>query len=494
MKNHKSEKGQALIIITFAIIGLIGLTGLAVDGGMAYANQRKAQSSADTAAYAAALAKIRGKNADQMKDAAKSIAAANGGSDINVEVNNPPGLDCKGKANSFTNPNEYIQVIIKSKSKTSFGTIVGVKEVNNCAEAITHATPYTGGSFFNGSAVVAVKESGTDTFMFNGSSKLHVTGNSGIMVNSNTPGDLNFSGGSGLYTDTGVVSCNNGTTNFNGGGTVSGGTVQDSCTSVSYSVPTDLPTFPEPPAAPTCVGSGSINTTTHVISPGTITDSNLEAGNWTMSGGAGAYCFTNGLTIKNGATLTITGIATTVWGGTLDINNGGNLYAYANSTDGLIAYFPSGSSKIQIGGTLHAYVFRYYGLNSAFMGIDGGGTLTSEDAYMYNKYAAMQNWNGNSNINLTAPTSGDYKGLVFYQPYTNTNQIIINGSSTVAYTGTMYMPGAFLQINGSANYHGLNGQVVANTVRIDGNNDIYITYDAGKSPTSPVPPTITLVK
>ena len=56
--NTKGQRGQALIIIAFAIIGLIGMTGLAVDGGMAFSDRRHAQNAADTAAVAGALAKI----------------------------------------------------------------------------------------------------------------------------------------------------------------------------------------------------------------------------------------------------------------------------------------------------------------------------------------------------------------------------------------------------------------------------------------------------
>ena len=36
-----------MILIALVIIGLIAITGLAVDGGMAYANRRQAQNAAD---------------------------------------------------------------------------------------------------------------------------------------------------------------------------------------------------------------------------------------------------------------------------------------------------------------------------------------------------------------------------------------------------------------------------------------------------------------
>src|SRR5512141_2701217 len=55
--SNRKERGQALVLIVFAIVGLIGLTGLAIDGGNAYSDRRHAQNAADTAALAAALSK-----------------------------------------------------------------------------------------------------------------------------------------------------------------------------------------------------------------------------------------------------------------------------------------------------------------------------------------------------------------------------------------------------------------------------------------------------
>jgi hypothetical protein len=53
MNKHKvSERGQALIIIVFAVVALIGFTALAIDGGMVYSDRRHAQSASDAASLA----------------------------------------------------------------------------------------------------------------------------------------------------------------------------------------------------------------------------------------------------------------------------------------------------------------------------------------------------------------------------------------------------------------------------------------------------------
>ena len=50
--NKKSESGQAIVLLVFAVIALIGFTGLAIDGGMVYSDRRHAQSASDAASLA----------------------------------------------------------------------------------------------------------------------------------------------------------------------------------------------------------------------------------------------------------------------------------------------------------------------------------------------------------------------------------------------------------------------------------------------------------
>src|SRR5690349_12199708 len=57
IKKQSSQRGQALILIALAAIGLFGITGLAIDGGAKFSDRRHAQNAADTAALAAALQK-----------------------------------------------------------------------------------------------------------------------------------------------------------------------------------------------------------------------------------------------------------------------------------------------------------------------------------------------------------------------------------------------------------------------------------------------------
>ncbi|MBN1668300.1 MAG: hypothetical protein JW862_14500 [Anaerolineales bacterium] len=54
MNRVQSEKGQAIVLLVFAIIGLLGFTALAIDGSMVYSDRRIAQNAADAATLAAA--------------------------------------------------------------------------------------------------------------------------------------------------------------------------------------------------------------------------------------------------------------------------------------------------------------------------------------------------------------------------------------------------------------------------------------------------------
>jgi Flp pilus assembly protein TadG len=59
-RKMNGQRGQALILITFAMIALIAMVGLAVDGSMAFSDRRHAQNAADTAALAGAMTKVYG--------------------------------------------------------------------------------------------------------------------------------------------------------------------------------------------------------------------------------------------------------------------------------------------------------------------------------------------------------------------------------------------------------------------------------------------------
>ncbi|MGX5800634.1 pilus assembly protein TadG-related protein [Bradyrhizobium sp. Arg314] len=81
--------------------------------------------------------------------------------------------------------------------------------------------------------------------------------------------------------------------------------------------------------------------------------------------------------------------------------------------------------------------------------------------------------NGNATVNLSAPTSGTYSGVLLYGDRTGTAaQSTFNGTATSLLTGAIYFPRQ--QVNYLGNFSGQNGctQVVADTIQWSGNSTI----------------------
>jgi hypothetical protein len=77
--------------------------------------------------------------------------------------------------------------------------------------------------------------------------------------------------------------------------------------------------------------------------------------------------------------------------------------------------------------------------------------------------------NGNANLNLSAPTSGGFSGMLLMADRSNTTTMTINGTATSSITGAIYAPAGSVSYIG--NFAGVSGctQVVAQTVAWSGN-------------------------
>jgi hypothetical protein len=191
IKKYKHEQGQALVFIVGAMIGLIGIVGLAVDGGMAFSNRRHAQNAADTAAMAASLARVRAGEDSDWKSVAWGVADDNGfdgllTNDVDVYVCTEEGSSCI--LPDGANPDDYVQVIITSWFDTFFARVVGIPSVTNRVEAISLADTEDYTPLAMGEAIVALRTDCDDpaSFIVQGTSDIVVTGG-GLFVNSSDP-------------------------------------------------------------------------------------------------------------------------------------------------------------------------------------------------------------------------------------------------------------------------------------------------------------------
>ena len=394
MKINSSEKGQALIIITFAAIVLFGFAALAIDGSMAFSDKRHAQNAADTAALDAALSKTRGGFWEQE---GLDRANSNGYDDTQTAVYNPP-MD-----GNYAGNNEYVQVKITSHVKTVFARVIGFDQLTNRVEAVARSVPRTNSTMVFGNAVVSLSPTDCDATWSHGNSDVAVIGG-GIFTNSAC--DEAFrQNGSGSLTAPSI--------SVVGGASFSDGHV-----------------FPEP--------------TTGVAQ--------LEYPPFTMPNPS---C--SGNAVQNGNTL-----SPGYYSGTFPPNNVTQLQGGIYCIDG---------------------PFR----------LNGGDSLTGHDVVIVMLTDRLV-WNGGSSANLSAPTSGPFKGLLIFFPMSNDSELQINGNSEMGLTGSILAPASHIELLGTGSVDGFNSQVIGFTVEYGGTGDGTIRYDDENNFDADNPPQIELTQ
>jgi Flp pilus assembly protein TadG len=110
--DHRSEGGQVLVIFTLAVVAIIGVVGLVLDGGSSFAQRREEQNVADTAAMAGAYAYLNTQGGAAAKQAAAEAAARS-----------------TATANGYTNGVDNVVVDVAVSGSTITGEIrVGVSK------------------------------------------------------------------------------------------------------------------------------------------------------------------------------------------------------------------------------------------------------------------------------------------------------------------------------------------------------------------------------
>ena len=110
-----------------------------------------------------------------------------------------------------------------------------------------------------------------------------------------------------------------------------------------------------------------------------------------------------------------------------------------------------------------------YVINGGSLTINANAAVSGTGVTFYLTNGATVKMNGNSDVQVSAPTSGTYSGMLFIADRSNSNGITINGDGTSSMTGVIYAPDASVSYIG--NFGGANGctQIVANTVSWSGN-------------------------
>lgn len=434
------ERGQALILIALVAIVLFGFTALAVDGSAKFSDRRHAQNAADTAALAGAQGLARHETSacgtlEEWECKALLRAEENGYDDFSnndvwvfkcdtptMDRNNAP-LDC----GPYEGRDDYLTVIILSHVDTTFARVIGFTQTHNLVQAVTFVQE--DGPAFPGNSLVALKPTGSGCpgeFIVGGSGLVTLDGG-GVFVNSNNPG----SNECGAFTQDG---CQISVDVINGGGVTSVGDINldDNCSgqinSPTFTEGAPPLTFPPDvivPPPPECDALGYYpaqnDTINHIsyLQPGKYgklpPDDATEN---TIIMAPGNYCVYEVIRVTNSTRLM----------------QGQNVFVY-------LKYSASRPNPLAI----------------------NGGTMI-----------------------MDAPDDGDYQGYLLYvEPppivsgtyYGSSKNCVINGGADDSFTGSIYAPYCDMTINGGGSPDGFHAQLIAYTITLSGNNDLYFSYD-----------------
>jgi hypothetical protein len=439
---NPTQRGQALILVALAMVGLVGFTALAIDGSNIFSNHRHSQNASDTAAYAGALSYIRDV-AGSWQVAARDRAADNGysaanGAEVDVylcsdlpQTVNGRLLDCQGLPGGAVR-SDYVFVHIKSRVDLYFARVLGWREYIDHTDAVVLADTPKETSFFPGYAIVSTMMGcpptgyPRDPFTVTGNSSTVVI-NAGILVNSSCehPDAFTQGGSSKVKTDDGV--CVVGDFDYDIGDVVP--PPDGNCSPIDYTKYSLI--------VPACSHEGSIRE------------------------------------ISNGVYEAYPG-------------NYGSSHAFESIDD----VHPSGILKLHKG----IYCLEDgINLNSTWTittDIDGDGHESSEGALFFVKGGDLT-FNGSSHLDIHAINTTDdgfpakLVNYLIYVPPSNHANIKITGDNGSTFTGTILAPTSYVAVNGGSNTEAgtihLGSQIIGYAVSLEGNGTLDIYYDADEN-------------
>lgn len=415
LRPHRSERGQAIVVIALAIVGLIAITGLAIDGGMAYADRRQAQNAADAAVMAAALARARGEN---YQLAALQQALQNGYANDEehsiVEVHSPP-ISGPYAGNAY-----YIQVIITSRQRTLFASVVGIDDTTNVVEAVARVNPAQWSQIMGGYAVISLAPhsncQNAKAFWVHGEATLEVQGG-GIWINSDHPTCAFIQQGNGS-----VAFEDNSPFIIVGGASmhkpqlikrqVQGLGYMQRAEGGSIPMQPIVGAVPIPYPPPFVMPKPSCGTTPAKVS---ADGTSMTPGYWDVEEGekfppkgvttlkSGIYCINGNLRVNGGETLEGTGVLLVVENGSVHFS--------------------------------------------------GGAT-----------------------VKLGAPGGGPFQGLLLYLPMSNNHTVTLNGNADSSFRGTILAPASLIRLAGNDSAYGFHSQIIGLYIEISGDSKMLVKY------------------
>jgi hypothetical protein len=420
--NRNKRQGAIAVLVVICLAVLVGVAAIALDGGMALTERRRAQEVADAAALAAAADLFAHYQTNHGQDvngtaaaSALSIAAANGYSNdgthsiVTVRVSPAPPVQSDPTITDFSGNLKpgYAEVTVQFNEPRFFSALWGKGTLPIQVRAVARGTWTV---VVNG--IMLLDPSGAGALTATGNGSFTVTG-AAVVVNSSDIGGAVAKGGATVTAPS---------FNFAGmpGFSTSGsglfaGTIQ----SGMMATPDPLAYLPPP-------------------DPGSLP---LESS------------------------------------GTLKLNHSQPVTISPGLYIGGIQISGPGSVTLQPG--------IYYMQGGGFS-FSGQGTLVGNGVMIYNAPMSQTdaiNLNGQGAITITPMTTGPYQGISFFQDRTAVAPVNVTGNGNMHISGTFYAAGASVKITGNSSNDVVGSQFISNDLTLSGNGSISINWNGSTAKT-----------
>jgi len=418
MRFLRDESGQAVVMIALALAVIVGIAALAVDVGQLRYQKRNLQAAADAAALAAGM-EIRTcgatPNCTAMQAAAQSALTENGltgstliancgstpGTGLTIEVNDPP---CAlGGSDPNAGNNRYAEVVVSQRQQTYFARVLGINSMQISTRAEAERDPHA-------PCVYSLDPTGAGAISI--LIGLGIRANCGIVDESN---------------NSAALACLVGLLISSPRITVTGGAAGLLCTSTPEprtGVPVPVPNDPLANLLAPSTAGNACGTSTNSPYTGSPAAVNILTGLLSpIVFNPGVYC--GGISITAGLLTNIT------------FNPG--TYILKSGPASIVLGIPLGHSAGGLSITLSV-----------------ASTISGQGVTFYNEGGALSvtvpSIAGLSGFNLSAPTTGAYAGILFWQPSSNTTagSFIASLLAGNNFQGAVYLPGASVTYGVSA--------------------------------------------
>lgn len=418
------RSGGVVIYVAVAMPVLVGGMGLGAETGYRYYNQRLLQHAADVAAYAGAVRMYKETSDANVETAALNVATESG---FMPDIGILPVSHVPPTSGAYTGDPSAVEVILTETRPRLFSAIFSEEPVVIAARAVAAVQP----GATQAACILALSSTASGAVTVTGSTDINLTGCS-VASNSNATDSFNMSGmGSSITTDcVSVVGDATTTTNL----TL---TECDTVSTKAYAVQDPYYWIMEPDAASipcqTTYNNGKVGKPNQTT---TVTPSHT----WAHPGGTvvPVMRFCDGLDAK----------------GVVNFEPG--LYIVENGK-----FTSSGTDAAQINSIAPTTVPTTTTYNNDLPGVT-----------FYFTNGGAVDIGANTTLNLTAPKSGPYSGILFFGSRTDSTAHSIQGSATSVIQGAIYMPASEVTFTGNSSASSGCTQVIATTVVLTGNSSL----------------------